>query len=153
MDWKAHLLVGCIFGAVVGASLFGFGIFELALFSLAAGFCALLPDLDLRKSKASEILYAAAGIVIIAAAYYLSGMASGASARSISDFAIYALLLVLFAMLLDLFFRPKHRGVMHGILFLALITAAAYFTLGWFLALALATGYLSHLLADMCIKA
>ena len=56
-------------------------------------------------------------------------------------------------MALDLLVRPRHRGVMHGLLFLCLLSAAAYFTLGVFFALALFLGYLSHLLADMCIKA
>ena len=149
MDWKAHLLVGCIFGAIGGSSVLGLQLPSLLLFCAISGIAALLPDLDLRKSKSSQLLYAAVAIAIVAAAAALSG--KGGAMQPV-QFAIYALALGVAFLFLDLLLRPRHRGFMHGILFLAAITAGAYFALGQFIALALFLGYASHLLADMCIK-
>lgn len=150
MDWKAHMLIGCIFGAVGGSSALSLELPSLALFSAISGAAALLPDLDLRKSKFSQILYLAAAVAILAAAAALSGKGGAVKPQ---EFVFYALGLGAALLFLDLLIRPRHRGVMHGILFLCAISAAAYFTLGVFFALALFLGYLSHLLADMCIKA
>lgn len=149
MDWKAHLLIGCIFGAVVGASLFGFGVAKLALFCAVSGFCALLPDLDMRKSKSSQLLFAAVSIAALAA---IVSYSEGGK-RDVFESALFGAILVAGFLLLDMLIRPKHRGLMHGMLFLAIIGIGAYFALGWFFAVALAIGYVSHLLADMCVKA
>jgi membrane-bound metal-dependent hydrolase YbcI (DUF457 family) len=150
MDWKAHMLVGCIFGAVGGSSILNLPLPALALFAAISGICALLPDLDLRKSKFSQLLYLAAAVAILAAAAALSGKSGGIQPDL---FAAYAVALAVVAMALDLLIRPRHRGVMHGLFFLCAISVAAYAALGVFFALALFLGYLSHLLADMCIKA
>lgn len=150
MDWKAHMLVGCIFGAIGGSSVLLLPLPSLALFTVISGVAALMPDLDLRKSKSSQLLYAFAAVAILASAAALSG--KGGSIE-LELFAFYAVALAAAAMALDLLIRPRHRGVMHGILFLCVISVAAYAVLGVFFALALFLGYLSHLLADMCVKA
>ncbi len=148
MDWKAHTLIGCLFGAVGGSALLELNVAQLALFTAISGVSALLPDLDLRKSKFSQLLYAGMAVAILAAAYALSG-----NSGSPAQLALYAVLLAVAALVLDIHIRPRHRGAMHGLLFLAIITAAAWLLLGKFVSLALFLGYVSHLLADICVKA
>lgn len=145
MDWKAHLFFGILAGAAVAYLLFSQDAGKIATFALLSGGAALLPDLDLRKSKASKILYFALFVGIAAAALLLGG-------RKIEQVLLAALALSLAVFALDLLLRPRHRGIMHSLVFLAAISLAAYFSFGLFFAAAVFTGYFSHLLADGCIK-
>jgi membrane-bound metal-dependent hydrolase YbcI (DUF457 family) len=149
VDWKAHLLVGCIFGAIGGHAALSLSGVPLAAFCAISGFCALLPDLDLRKSKSSQILYAAAALFALAAAYFLSGFGKTPAWQ---DFALCFAAAAILLAAADLFFRPSHRKIMHSLSFLAICTAFAWLFLGQFFSLAFFFGYFSHLLADMCIK-
>ena len=145
MDWKAHLLFGILLGAAAAIFIFHFGPADTIRFCIISGVCALLPDLDLRKSKASQITYVLAGAAILAAATYLSG------GNAASAMAYLAALIAAF-FILDFFIRPRHRGVMHSLLFLCIAALLSYFALGWFIAAAFLTGYFSHLLADGVLK-
>ncbi|HIH29927.1 TPA: hypothetical protein HA243_00865 [Candidatus Micrarchaeota archaeon] len=53
---------------------------------------------------------------------------------------------------LDRLVRPRHRGIMHGLLFLFAVSLALLLIFGGFFAAAFAVGYFSHLLADFCVK-
>ena len=143
MDWKAHLFLGALVGGAV-AYFLGLSVADAVLFVALAGAGALLPDLDLRKSKASKIVYALVfgGIVLGAV------LVAFREGRGIAEAAVYAAVLAAGAMAADFLFRPRHRGVMHGLVFLLAVSAAAYFLSGWFLAAAVAVGYCSHLAAD-----
>ena len=145
MDWKAHLLFGILLGALAAIFIFHFGPADVAGFCAISGASALLPDLDLRKSKASQITYILAGAALVAAAIYLSGW------NAESAMGYLALLLIAF-FAFDFFIRPRHRGVMHGFLFLSIATVLAYAALGGFVASAFLAGYSSHLLADGALK-
>ncbi|MCX8175463.1 MAG: metal-dependent hydrolase [Candidatus Micrarchaeota archaeon] len=140
MDWKAHLALGAASGAIA-ALLLGLSQSQALLFLSISGFSALLPDLDLRTSKASQVLYALALALMLASALLLAGFEPG---RAAAYFAAAAA----FFLVLDLLFRPAHRGIMHSALFALACSAAAYLLLGWLFSAAFATGYLSHLLAD-----
>ncbi len=104
--------------------------------------------MDLRKSKASGIVYAlvfggiGVGAILLAAR----------EGKGMAEAVAYAAVLAAGALAADFLFRPRHRGVMHGLLFALALAAAAYFLLGWFFAAALGVGYASHLLADGCLK-
>src|SRR3989344_6817434 len=115
MDWKAHLLFGILLGALAAIFIFHFGPADVAGFCAISGASALLPDLDLRKSKASQITYILAGAALVAAAIYLSGW------NAESAMGYLALLLIAF-FAFDFFIRPRHRGVMHSFLFLSIAT-------------------------------
>ena len=65
---------------------------------------------------------------------------------------LYAGAMALALLAFDLLARPRHRGITHSLLFLLVLAAAGYFAFGLFFASALATGYLSHLLADGALK-
>ena len=145
LDWKAHLILGVLAGAAVAHFAFGAGGERLLLFCAISGAAALLPDIDLRKSKVSQVAYAAAAAAIVAAAWLLSG-------GDWRKMLLYAGAAALGLLAFDLLARPRHRGITHSLLFLALLAAAAYFAFGLFAASALATGYLSHLLADGALK-
>ena len=148
MDWKAHLFFGVLSGAAFAHSFLKLHGPDFAFYVAVCGACALLPDLDMRKSKASKALYA------LAAAAILMGVFSWASAnvKGWQETLLAIFLLGASFLALDFLFRPRHRGFMHGLLFLAAICAIAYALFGWLWASALFIGYLSHLLADFCLK-
>lgn len=145
MDWKAHLFLGVLAGFAV--AFFGFGIAgaQLAVFCAVAGAGALLPDIDLRKSKISQASYGIAAALILLFSLMLS---NGDGARML----LYAAAMALALLALDFLARPRHRGITHGLLFALALAAAAYFLFGLTIAAALFAGYLSHLLADGVVK-
>ena len=145
MDWKFHLLFGILLGAAAAIFIFHFSSADVARFCIISGVAALLPDLDARNSKASQITYVLAGAALLAAAVYFAG---GDSSRAASYLAI--LIVAFFA--LDFFIRPRHRGIMHGLVFLSIAGVLSYFALGGFVASAFLLGYFSHLLADGVLK-
>lgn len=141
MKWKAHFLIGAFLGFSVFSLGLGKGMAGSLAYALLAGTFALLPDLDLRKSKASQLLYIAALAASIAAAalFYSASLASAIG-------AFFAIAAGLFAF--DLLARPRHRGMMHSPAFALLPFAACLAFFGFEAGLAFAMGYLSHLLAD-----
>jgi membrane-bound metal-dependent hydrolase YbcI (DUF457 family) len=145
LDWKPHLLFGILLGAAVAIYIFHFPAADTLRFCIITGVAALLPDLDIRSSKASQITYVLAGAALLAGAVYFAG---GNSSKTAEYLAV--LIVAFFA--LDLFIRPRHRGFMHGFLFLFIASAIAYFALGGFVASAFLIGYFSHLLADGTFK-
>ncbi|MCX8198305.1 MAG: metal-dependent hydrolase [Candidatus Micrarchaeota archaeon] len=139
MDWKAHLFLGAVSGGLLAHLFFGFDGIELASYSALSGMCALLPDLDARKSKASSALFwlaMAVAAFLAAAGFPWWQPAAIAMALLAFDFAL----------------RPRHRGIMHSAAFLAAASILAYFFFGLVAASAFSIGYLSHLLADFCLK-
>ena len=145
MDWKAHFFLGVLAGLAV--AFFGFGIAggQLAVFCAVAGAGALLPDIDLRKSKVSRLTYGIAAALILLFSLLLS---NGDGARML----LYAAAMALGLLVLDLLARPRHRGITHGLLFALALAAAGYFLFGLLAASALLAGCLSHLLADGVLK-
>ncbi|VVC01099.1 LexA-binding, inner membrane-associated putative hydrolase [uncultured archaeon] len=148
MDWKSHLLIGLSSGALAAALVFHAAAQEAFLFAIASGASSLLPDLDMRKSKASSVLSAAVFALIIGAALFLSY----SQGRGTEGFFLFAALLFLAALALDLLLRPRHRGIMHSLAFLALLSSISLLLFGGFFACAAAVGYFSHLASDFCIK-
>ena len=141
------MLFGAIFGAAASL-LFQLQPHELALFVAISAAASLLPDLDMRRSKASKLLFLAA----LLAALWASGWIFFASGLNFYLALLSFCALLLFVAAVDFLFRPPHRGVMHSLLFLAALWLAAFLSFGSFFASALAAGYLSHLVADRCIK-
>ena len=114
-------------------------------------FCAvssassLLPDLDIRNSKASQATYAVALLFVLAAAYSFSFAKGG----GFQEFAISFLAIAGVLLVLDLIFRPRHRGMMHSAPFALAAAVACYFVFGPLSAGAFLLGYCSHLAADI----
>lgn len=148
MDWKAHLLFGIAIGTAIAMFALGASAVDAIVFVAVCGASALLPDLDLRKSKASQLAYAFAFSFVLCLAAFFTMEKGG----KIEDFALYALLIAAALLALDLLFRPRHRGWMHGLLFACALFIACFAAFGWFLSAALFSGYLSHLLMDGCLK-
>ena len=145
MDWKAHIAIAVLLGAAVAYFFFPDGI---ALFSAIAGIGGLLPDLDLRKSKGSRMLYAAAIVAALVAACW----SSFAAGKGWQEFLLYFVVIAAVLAAADILIRPRHRGIMHSLLFLLLLSAACYPLFGVLAACAVSVGYFSHLLSDRCIK-
>lgn len=147
MDWKSHLLFGLLLGAAVAFAA-AFPMNGAVAFTLISGASALLPDLDMRKSKASKLLYAAVFGVIAVAALFLSY----SQGKDLEGFALYAAVLFLAVLGLDFLLRPRHRGIMHSLSFMFALCLLLLLIFGEFFASAVAVGYFSHLLADFCLK-
>jgi len=145
LDWKAHLILGVLAGAAVAHFAFGAGGERLLLFCAISGAAALLPDIDLRKSKVSQVAYAAAAAAVVAVAWLLSG-------GDWRKMLLYAGAAALGLLAFDLLARPRHRGITHSLAFMCAVAAAGYLAAGAPAAAAIASGYLSHLLADGALK-
>jgi len=148
MNWKFHMLFGALLGAFAAYFIFNFSGSALILFSLLSAASAILPDLDLRKSKASQMLYCA----MLAIAILISYQNTLAKGKGIIDFALLAVIVCCVMLALDFLIRPAHRGITHSLLFLAAIFAVAFFLSGLFFASAICIGYASHLISDGHIK-
>ena len=145
MDWKAHIAIAALAGAAVSYFFFPSQILLFTLISAAAG---LLPDLDIRNSRGSQIAYALAIALVLLAAYQLSF----AAGKGWQEFLLYFAAIAAVLAVADFLIRPRHRGVMHGLLFLLALSAACWLLFGALAASAVFAGYFSHLLADRCIK-
>ena len=143
MNWRAHLFIGVASGAIA-AYLLRFDLFNAMFFCAVSAASSLLPDLDIRNSKASQATYAVALFAVLAAAYSLS-FAKGGGLQDFV-FSFFAIAGVLIA--LDLVFRPRHRGMMHGAPFALASAAACLAVFGAFAAGAFLLGYCSHLAVD-----
>ncbi|MEM4633867.1 MAG: metal-dependent hydrolase [Candidatus Anstonellaceae archaeon] len=145
MDWKAHLLFGVAAGFVFANFALSLSAIELAAYLSICGISALLPDLDLRTSKASKVLYLVSAAAILAFAFSLQK-------TSLHESLFVALSIFGLLFILDIFLRPRHRGITHTFVFLFAVTLVAYFLSDWLWASALFVGYFSHLIADRCLK-
>jgi len=143
MKWRAHIFLGICTGAVA-AYLLSLPLASAFFFCAVSAASSLLPDLDVRNSKASQATYAVALLAVLAAAFSLS-LAKGGS---VQDFAISFLAISGVLIVLDLIFRPRHRGMMHGVPFALASAAACYAIFGALAAGAFLIGYCSHLAAD-----
>ena len=143
MNYRAHLFIGVACGAVA-AYLLRLSLPSAALFCAVSAVSSLLPDLDIRNSKASQAAYAVAIFAVLAAAYAFSFARGG----GIGDFAFAFFGLACALLLLDLIFRPRHRGMMHGAPFAVAASAACLVLFGELMAGAFLLGYCSHLASD-----
>ncbi len=121
------------------------------LLAAACALSALVPDLDHEKSKGSSILFQVLCLaaVVLAASVALTSISPGA----LINFVLYSLVQLLVLFLLVKVLRPKHRGITHSLLALALFSATVFLISRSFaLSAACGLGYLSHLLADFELK-
>ncbi|MCX6770394.1 MAG: metal-dependent hydrolase [Candidatus Micrarchaeota archaeon] len=147
MNWKAHLVFGAIAGFAVFSLLMGMRAEQALIYSAISGACALLPDLDLRKSKASQLLSLLALALAGAFACYLSWRAGDGLAQAAWNFALLLLALVA----ADWFLRPRHRTLLHGFAFAIVFSLACFFLFGKEFAIAGLIGYVSHLVSDRMV--
>ena len=144
MNWRAHLVIGLILCAIL-FYLLGTGIFDLLIFSLFGGLCALAPDLDHDMSKGRKIMDAVAILLSLILAYFASG------GTILSMLIIFLALVGLYFVLFKLF-KPKHRGITHTLVACFGFSVLIFFLAGKMFAIAGFIGYLSHLIADRQIK-
>ena len=131
-------------GALVSALLLRQGLFDTVIFTAVTGVAALLPDLDLRKSKASQALALAAFGCALLLAYRFT-LAAGKGWIAFAE-ALAVILLSLLA--LDWYFRPRHRTITHSWAAALALAIVCFFLSSWPLALAAAIGYGSHIALD-----
>jgi len=143
MNWRAHLFIGVACGAFA-AYLLRLDLISAAVFCIVSSLSSLLPDLDIRNSKASKATYAVAIFAVLAAAYSLSFAKGG----GFQDFALSFAAIACVLIVLDIVFRPRHRGMMHAAPFALAASAACFVIFGALAAGAFLLGYCSHLAAD-----
>jgi len=163
MDWKAHILIGIILTALMyllwdmfitheNYQSIMFWVMGLPVLILG-GFSALLPDFDHQNSKITQILVFL-GILTILYLSFVSakvtldnlamGLVSVCAKLILYSLAFIGLLTIL---------RPKHRGITHTLSF-SVVYGVAVLAASESLPLAIfgMVGYVSHLLADRCLK-
>ena len=145
MDWKAHMAIAAVCGA---AAAYFFFPKEIALFTLVSASAGLLPDLDLRKSRGSRIVYAVAIVLALLVAY----KASFAVERGWLEFLVCFAAIAAALAVADILLRPRHRGIMHSFAFLCLLSVACFLLFGVLAACAVLVGYFSHLILDNSVK-
>ena len=144
MNWRAHLFIGISLGAVSSFLLRLPLLPDALLFCAISGAASLLPDLDIRNSKASKASYAVAFLAVALLSYQNSIAKGGSLADFASTFAVVCAVLLA----ADFLFRPRHRGVMHSVPFAAAAAVACFAAFGLLPSAAFLAGYCSHLLAD-----
>jgi hypothetical protein len=138
--YLAHFFAGAIIAAIIFFAL-GSNLVDAAAFGLVSGIASLLPDLDLRKSKASQVLYALAAVAALAGAYFISNW-------DLSKLALNFVIIILLLAAIDILFRPRHRTVFHTGGAAAALAVCCYILFGFNFALASLVGYGSHLVLD-----
>lgn len=139
MNHEGHLFVGLLVGIITALALN----VALSLQIVAIVFLAsILPDIDLKQSKASKVVEFA---VVVGGAFALQPFFPFSFPTSLLLAAIVSTV-VLFVLLFPL--RLKHRGVTHSFkaaLFVGIVTAIALGITTGILAFA---AYASHLIVD-----
>ncbi|MCX6772131.1 MAG: metal-dependent hydrolase [Candidatus Micrarchaeota archaeon] len=143
MKWRAHLFIG-VAASAFAAYLLRLGLPDAAIFCAVSAASSLLPDLDIRSSKASQAAYAVALLALLAAAYFLSFARGGGW----QEFALSFIAISCVLAALDLLIRPRHRGMMHSLPFALAAAAACFAVFGALASGAFLLGYCSHLAAD-----
>ncbi|MGV8085594.1 MAG: metal-dependent hydrolase [Candidatus Bilamarchaeum sp.] len=154
MNWKQHVLVGLVFGALLCVFM-RIQIIESVVLTIFCGLCALLPDLDHQMSKGREILDKAIPLIALIISYYNQCIGSFSCLFSINSWEtiIKEMLIISGAyFLVMIFLKPRHRGITHTLGVCFGFGIILYFALGLKFALFGSIGYLSHLVADQEIK-
>ena len=149
MNYKGHIIFGIFFLialAIVDKLYFHFFFEQLDLifFLIYAPlilFSFMLPDMDHQSAKPRlyiTILLLIVGLYFLLMKDYVRGTAFVAT-----------LLLVWIVPLIP---GWKHRGHMHSLIFLGLISLLVLLAINWKIGLVFFVGGFSHLLADKCIK-
>ncbi len=139
MNHLGHMIVGLIVALIV---MIVFGSFSFSLAGIAL-LGAILPDIDLKQSKASQIVEP---IAIIGLTLFLHGffssyslLVSWVASLVVSLIATYIVLKIL---------RRKHRGITHSFGAAILFSAFGLLTLGIIGGLVGLVSYGSHLVVD-----
>lgn len=149
MQWFAHFVIGALIAGMLFYFL-GNSAYTIAIYSLFAGACALVPDLDKEESKARRTL----DLLVIFSAFilvYLAYCQSPVCVFSLEFAARFLGLLGLYFLVMMLF-KPRHRGIVHSIIAAIVFSLAVLLILGLGFGIAAFIGYASHLLADRELK-
>jgi len=152
MNWKAHLTVGLLLGVCLAYLMD----WDLVLVSIISGLGSLLPDIDHKDSKITQILMFTFGVLLI---YYLFQHVHLNLSDPMSTVNQLLRLIVMYVIIYFAFVgflevvRPRHRGITHTLIANIILVVVVYvYTQSLELSLPLGVGYLSHLLTDRCIK-
>jgi len=128
---------------------------------ILGGFSALFPDIDLKQSKISRIVTVFGILAVIYISFisvdYLRVPLSSSNIKLIliwlGEFITRIIIYSLAFIGLMTLIRPRHRGITHTLFFTGIYGAVIFILAHSFmLSVYGMVGYLSHLLADRCIK-
>lgn len=128
---------------------------SLLVLVMFAAVTALLPDLDHKMSKGTDLANKAAVIlsfVFVGSNTCPSNFACFSEIEKLKSIVFGSLMLIGTYFVFTVFLRPKHRGITHTLVSCFLFSVLVYLVLGFNFAVAGLIGYGSHLLADKEIK-
>ncbi len=158
-DFKTHAAVGIVSSGMLATLTMAANVappHDLVTLALAGALGAILPDIDLENSRASQGMFSGLGIFLAFA--ILFNVSWKYSVAEMWIIWVGTFLVVRFAGHSVFHKYARHRGVFHSLLaglFFAFTTSAVYYhlfgadaTLSWLAGLFLFVGVLSHLLLD-----
>ncbi|MBI5223048.1 metal-dependent hydrolase [Candidatus Micrarchaeota archaeon] len=154
MNYRQHFLVGFLFGLAL-LFLLGLPIISVSslLLLLICSIFALLPDVDHDLSKGRQLLDYSILVFSLFFGYVSNcSVSCSLSFSSASEILSAAFTLIGLYFVLMRFFKPKHRGITHSLVFTAGLGLILFVLFGFNLSLFATLGYFSHLLADRHIR-
>ncbi len=149
MNWRGHVLFGLVLYAIL-AYLCHISLTTIIILGPLAMFSAILPDIDLKQSKARAIMDIFA--VLLAIFYPLAYMYKLNLLKYIQVGWISSAAFIGLYFIAVRFFMPKHRGFTHTIAATLIYAILIYTVFGWLEGCTALIGYSSHLLADKHIR-
>ncbi len=156
MNWKQHMFVAVVLSLPLLFILFNIkNPFVLATLAIFAAFSSLLPDLDHKMSKGTDLAGKAA--VILSFAFIITntcpdGFNCFFDSNLLKSILINSLVLIGIFFIFSTFLKPKHRGITHSLFASLVFSVLIWLVLGFNFAIAGLIGYGSHLLADKEFK-
>ena len=151
MNWREHLLIGLVVGGAIAAFM-GMTPFMIIIAAAVAGFSALAPDIDHDSSKVRQV--ADFTVPIFALFFSVSSGCAGftCSFEDWQGILTAALAMVGAYAVIITYLKPRHRGIVHTLVFAVLYGVLLFVISNLTFAIFGFAGYVSHLLADKEIK-
>ncbi|MCC7570985.1 metal-dependent hydrolase [Candidatus Micrarchaeota archaeon] len=138
-----HFIIGFVCGLVL-AHFFNFVFLDMLIWAAVAGLTALIPDVDLPQSKATQIL----SFILLVLCFFIS---FNFFKNIIYQIAGGVVLFIIYKLLYH-FFKPRHRGITHSFFAVGVVFIISLFVFNWPHLLFIPLGYFSHLLSDGVLK-
>ena len=151
MNWIQHLIVGALAGLIL-CFFIGVPIHFALILIIFSAFSALAPDIDHSSSKIRQIADFTVPVFSLFFAFFSICSDFSCIFANWMEIIKTALIFTGIYAIIMIYLKPKHRGIIHTILFSFIYGTIVVFLAGWYFALSGFVGYFSHLLADKHIK-
>jgi len=152
MNWRPHFIIGA-FSAAVLALILQNDIFVIFLAAVIGGISALAPDIDHDSSKIRKT--ADLTVPVFGIFFALSSTCYADADCIITNFRtiiISALAITGLYTIIITYLKPRHRGIVHTLLFAGIFFFLLFLISSLQFALFGFVGYVSHLVADKHVR-